>query len=1422
MPKHWLRNCVTATICGLVPLIPASPVHASSPIHAASPAVVASAVPESAILQKFRDSGPPVMQEAAQFEATAATHGVSRASAATTRILQAPSNPRLFREVFGFAFASSLGDPTIGYPSWNFSLLSTVAYFGVHVAWTGDFSNDSGLTTWNDPYGPVPGFIQTAHANGTKVVLTIEMFDSTNGTPNMCSALQRGSLTIQRTVAQVVARGIDGVNIDYESDNTLCTDPSTGAVQSSQSLFTSFVKNMRAALPSGSYLTLDSYSGAAGYRDNSGAYLGFFDIGALATYVDAFFVMAYDMEYANWGSPPLSCPNFCIGPTAPLSTYLFNDGRASSEYTAVVPASKVIMGIPYYGRKECVAGYTPANAPANAVGSTIAVADGYLDASTENGYSANSDYHIHYETRDPLSRTRWDTFTSSTAQCTREMYWDDVTGLGNKYNLVINNHLRGAGIFALNYGGGAPELWSLINLKFGQCSEAAIAADKTSPQIPGAKITFTGSALCAGTAQYRFWLRDLNGAWTIKQDYSTTATWTWDSTGKALGTYQIEVDLRNLGSSVAYDTVARMDFRLANCSTPVLSADHASPQLPGTTVTFTAVGTCQGTPQYQFSRTSPGGTATIVQPYSTTATYAWDNNNTAYGAYSITVDVRVPSSTLPAEASRSMQFSRTSCIGPNLATDKTSPQSTGTPIGLTGSATCTGTPMYRFRIQPPGGALSTVQDFGSATTFAWNGGGPGGTFTLGLDAKGGTTDPSTMVSSQVTFVLTSCSSVALATSPSSPQTPGTSVLLTGTATCPSTPEYRFVVKSPAAVSTTVQDYGNTNTFSWNTTALALGDYTLEVDVRDVGATTLEASATATYTIANPACSAPTLTSDLSSPQGTGGAITFSATTTTCPSPLFKFWVETPDFTWTVVQDYSLSKTYRWPAAGPVGNYRIEVDVRDSTRPVTYDHFGVVPYVLTGCTGAALTPNPAPPQEAGTQVVVTGSATCPRAAQYRFWVSPPSGGWTTVQDYSSSSTYAWRSTSGGNYRLEVDVRDVGASAAYETYTTIPFALVAPCSTPSLSASPTSGATGSSVMFTSSTSSCPIPSYRFWVGQSGRWHIVQDYGGANTFSWPGSGAAGTFGVEVDVREAGSSVPYDAVRNMTYSVSGCTAAHLAGDKVSPQAPGTTLMLTASANCPGAPDYRFWVGRNAMWTIAQDFSAAGTFSWNTTGKLQGTYGLEVDVRDHGATATYEAVANITFVLFAPPCTTPGLTAAPVSPEGSGAHVTLTASTSGCPNPQYRFWISPPSGMWSMVQDYSSTNTYSWINTGADGTYRIEVDVRDASTTVVYDRVTSIIYVLTACTLAHLTPDKPSPQVHGTTITLTGSATCAGTPEYRFWVRDLSGKWTIAQDFSTSNQFRWSTTGLPPGVYGLEVDVRNQGSTATYETVANITFKVT
>src|SRR5260370_31465231 len=69
------------------------------------------------------------------------------ASHSTASLRTATPSPR--REVFGFGLASSRGDPTFGYPSWNFSLLSTVAFFGLHINSDGTIVSDSGPGGWN-------------------------------------------------------------------------------------------------------------------------------------------------------------------------------------------------------------------------------------------------------------------------------------------------------------------------------------------------------------------------------------------------------------------------------------------------------------------------------------------------------------------------------------------------------------------------------------------------------------------------------------------------------------------------------------------------------------------------------------------------------------------------------------------------------------------------------------------------------------------------------------------------------------------------------------------------------------------------------------------------------------------------------------------------------------------------------------------------------------------------------------------------------------------------------------------------------------------------------------------------------------------------------------------------------------------------
>jgi spore germination protein YaaH len=634
----------------------------------------------------------------------AATANVAPARAATT---QAASS--LQREVFGFALASSLSDPTVGYPSWDFSLLSTVAFFGLHINDDGTIASDSGLTVWNS--SALTNLLSAAHAHGTKVVLTIIEQDFSAGTPHMCATLANRATVVSQTVTQVTAKGVDGVNIDFEGLNGTCPNG-----QSAQLMMTDLAHRLRSSLPAASYLSVDTYASSAGDS------LGFFDVAGLDAYVDSFFVMAYDLEYSNYKRSPLSCLSFCLGPTAPLTGYYYNDTTTAGEYMAAVGASKVILGVPYYGRKSCVASAAPNAAPTGAV-----TADTYLSASTEMTASEvkSGSYATHHDSNDPAGQERWDTWFNTTLGCTRELYWDDAVSLGLKYDLVNKDGLRGVGIWNLNYGGGATELWNALAGHFRRCTSVTLSPSPTSPQTVGTPIQFTASSSGCFNPLYQFWTRPASGTWTMVQDYSSASTFKWTSTGAA-GSYYIGVHVRDAASTAPYDSVAGVSYTLAPavCSAVSLSAAPASPQKSGTSITVTATATCpNASPKFQFLALWAGTNTWIVQqPYSTGTTWTWNSTGARGGIERFGVWVKDSGSPNAYDKVASIPYTVTpACSAVSITVAPASPQAADTSITVTATATCPdANPQFQFLALWAGTNTWIVQKtYSTSTTWTW-------------------------------------------------------------------------------------------------------------------------------------------------------------------------------------------------------------------------------------------------------------------------------------------------------------------------------------------------------------------------------------------------------------------------------------------------------------------------------------------------------------------------------------------------------------------------------------------------------------------------------------------------------------------------------------------------------------------------------
>jgi hypothetical protein len=92
----------------------------------------------------------------------------------------------------------------------------------------------------------------------------------------------------------------------------------------------------------------------------------------------------------------------------------------------------------------------------------------------------------------------------------------------------------------------------------------------------------------------------------------------------------------------------------------------------------------------------------------------------------------------------------------------------------------------------------------------------------------------------------------------------------------------------------------------------------------------------TYSLTSTPCTSVTDTAAPSSPQASGTSITFTASASGCPHPLYQFWILRPgSSTWQIVAPYSTAATFEWNTTGlPAGKYLYTVWARDSSSSGT--------------------------------------------------------------------------------------------------------------------------------------------------------------------------------------------------------------------------------------------------------------------------------------------------------------------------------------------------------------------------------------------------------------------------------------------------------------------------------------------------------
>jgi len=405
----------------------------------------------------------------------------------------------------------------------------------------------------------------------------------------------------------------------------------------------------------------------------------------------------------------------------------------------------------------------------------------------------------------------------------------------------------------------SPEYSVLGQQVVGDCT-VTLSAAPTAPQAVGTSITLTSSASCInGTPEYKLYLRNPSGTWSVLRDWDASTTFSWNTTGSNAGTYLIQAWTRRQGQNLAYEGASSsLSYELTggsgNCSLATLTSSPASPQAQHTSITHTFAATCSSgaTPEYKLYHRNTSGIWRIKQDWTTNTSFAWDTSTESVGNHVFQLWVRAQGSTALYQAvSPSQTFELTAanynCSAASLTLSPASPQPAETPISLTFASTCTAgtTPEYKLYHRNPSGIWSIKHDWGASNSQTWNTDSETvgtHTFQLWVRAKG-SNDAYQAVSPAQTFELTaaipgSCTSAIVTASPTSPQEVTTPITLslTGSCTGGKTPEYRVYHKLPSGIWRMERDWSTDSSYTWSTTNEPEGTHILQLWVRAVGST----------------------------------------------------------------------------------------------------------------------------------------------------------------------------------------------------------------------------------------------------------------------------------------------------------------------------------------------------------------------------------------------------------------------------------------------------------------------------------------------------------------------------------------------------------------------------------------------------------
>lgn len=257
-----------------------------------------------------------------------------------------------------------------------------------------------------------PFFVQSMHVKGIKVTPYL----SNNWDRVLGRAAVANRTTFVTELAQkVISLECDGVNIDIQN-----------LTETDRDAFTDFMKLLRAALPKNKLISVCVAPNPWG---TTKGWQGSYDYAALGALSDQLFIMAYDEHYT--GSEPGAVASFPFVEKSVI--YALKH----------VPASKIVLGVPFYGR------YWKEGTPYGGYGITSADVERLASL-----YQCKTWYDSTAQcARATLTVSESDNAiiwgTKRLSAGTYDIWYDNAASIEKKLSLVSKYDLLGAGCWAL-------------------------------------------------------------------------------------------------------------------------------------------------------------------------------------------------------------------------------------------------------------------------------------------------------------------------------------------------------------------------------------------------------------------------------------------------------------------------------------------------------------------------------------------------------------------------------------------------------------------------------------------------------------------------------------------------------------------------------------------------------------------------------------------------------------------------------------------------------------------------------------------------------------------------------------------------------------------------------------------------------------